>query len=67
MPLVTTKDIIIPAGTAVDAAPHQTRRFTAHGEVLIGFDRDTTSSLTFDIEEAVAAGVIADRQPFDQN
>lgn len=67
MTLVTAKDIVIPAGTEICPAPHQTRRFTEHGEILIGFDRDTTGYLTFDMSEAVAAGVVVDRQPFEVN
>jgi hypothetical protein len=58
---VTTKDIVIPAGTEVDFAPVRTEYFTRHGEALIGFDKDTTGSLRFDWEEAEQLGLIRER------
>lgn len=55
---VTTRDIVIPAGTEVAPAPFSTHHLTPHGEVLIEFDKDSTGSLRFDIEEAESAGAI---------
>ncbi|AGC36209.1 hypothetical protein B7L88_gp079 [Rhizobium phage RHEph10] len=54
----TTKDIVIPAGTEVGLGPVTSRYLTDHGEVIIGFDKDTTGSLRFDLEEALQLGLI---------
>jgi hypothetical protein len=56
--LVTTKDIVIPAGTEVGHGPTKSEYFTPHGEILIGFDKDTTGSLRFDLKEAVQLGLV---------
>ncbi|QIG69065.1 hypothetical protein EVB77_031 [Rhizobium phage RHph_N1_10] len=54
----TTKDIVIPAGTEVGPAPKKSVYFTEHGEIVIGFDKNTTGSLRFDMEEALQLGLI---------
>ncbi|TDW20421.1 hypothetical protein EV128_12551 [Rhizobium azibense] len=54
----TTKEIIIPAGTEVGPGPAKSEYFTEHGEIIIGFDKDTTGHLRFDMEEAVQLGLI---------
>jgi hypothetical protein len=54
----TTRDIVIPAGTEVGIGPVVSRYLTEHGEVIIGFDKDTTGSLRFDMEEAVQLGLV---------
>jgi hypothetical protein len=56
--LVTTRDIVIPAGTEVGLGPRRSEYFTPHGDIVIGFDKDTTGSLRFDLEEALATGLI---------
>jgi hypothetical protein len=56
--LVTTKDIVIPAGTEVGPGPTKSEYFTPHGEVLIEFDKDTTGTLRFDLKEAVQLGLV---------
>ena len=56
--LVTTRDIVIPAGTEVSLGPRRSEYFTPHGDIVIGFDKDTTGSLRFDLEEALATGLI---------
>lgn len=55
---VTAKDIVIPAGTEVGPAPIRTQYLTPHGEVLVGFDKDTTGNLRFDLDEALSLGLI---------
>lgn len=56
--LVTTQDIVIPAGTEVGQGPVKSEYFTPHGEIIIGFDRDTTGSLRFDLDEAQTLGLV---------
>lgn len=56
----TTRDIFIPAGTAVCHAPWSTAYAVPYAEVLIGFDKDTTGSLRVDFEQAKALGLISD-------
>lgn len=56
--LVTTRDIVIPAGTEVGPGPKRSNYFTPHGEIIIGFDRDTTGSLRFDLKEAIQLGLV---------
>ena len=56
--LVTTRDIVIPAGTEVGPGPSKSSYFTPHGEILIGFDKDTTGSLRFDLKEAIQLGLV---------
>ncbi|MBD9511617.1 hypothetical protein IB265_33215 [Ensifer sp. ENS10] len=56
--LVTTRDIVIPAGTEVGPGPHKSEYFTPHGEIIIGFDKDTTGQLRFDLKEAVQLGLV---------
>jgi hypothetical protein len=56
--LVTTRDIVIPAGTEVGPGPSKSVYHTPHGEVVIAFDKDTTGSLRFDLEEAVQLGLV---------
>lgn len=60
MTYVTTKDIVIPAGTEVGLGPTKSEYYVPHGEVLIGFDKDTTGTLRFDLEEARMLGLVAD-------
>lgn len=60
--LVTTKDIVIPAGTEVGVGPCVSTYFTEHGEVTIGFDKDTTGTLRFDMEEAKQLGLVEEIQ-----
>ncbi|MBX4911348.1 hypothetical protein HJA82_28980 [Rhizobium bangladeshense] len=54
----TTRDIVIPAGTEVGLGPKASRYFTEHGDICIGFDKDTTGNLRFDLEEALQIGLI---------
>ncbi len=54
----TTKDIVIPAGTIVAPGPKRSDYYTPHGEIIVGFDKDTVGSLRFDLEEALALGLI---------
>jgi hypothetical protein len=56
--LVTAADIVIPAGTEVGPGPLKSEYFTPHGEIIIGFDKDTTGSLRFDLDEAQALGLV---------
>lgn len=58
MKLVTTREIVIPAGTEVAVGPCVSTYFTEHGEVLIGFDKDRTGTLRFDMEEAKEIGLV---------
>jgi len=62
MTLVTTREIVIPAGTEVGVGPVRTDYFTEHGEVLIGFDKDTTGTLRFDLEETRELGLVKDAE-----
>ena len=55
---VTTKDIVISAGTEVGLGPVRSEYHVPHGEVIIGFDKDTTGSLRFDLEEARMIGLV---------
>lgn len=59
---VTTEDIVIPAGTEVGLGPLKSEYFMPHGEIIIGFDKDTTGSLRFDLEEAQALGLIKEAE-----
>lgn len=54
----TKVDFVIPAGCVVYKAPNKSEYYTEHGEVTISFDKDTTASLRFDLEEALKLGVI---------
>lgn len=58
MKLVTTREIVIPAGTEVAVGPCVSTYFTEHGEVLIDFDKDRTGTLRFDMEEAKEIGLV---------
>lgn len=55
---VTTRDIVIPVGTEVGLGPTATTYYTPHGEVIIGFTKDTTGTLRFDLDEALDTGLI---------
>ncbi|OCP21914.1 MULTISPECIES: hypothetical protein [unclassified Ensifer] len=54
----TTREIVIPAGTEVGPGPRRSEYHTPHGDIVIGFDKDTTGSLRFDLEEAITLGLI---------
>lgn len=60
--LVTTRDIVIPAGTEVGKGPCVSTYFTEHGEVLVGFDKDTTGTLRFDMDEAKQLGLVEESE-----
>lgn len=57
---VTTRDIVIPAGTEVGLGPTASTYYTEHGEIIIGFTKDTTGTLRFDLEEGLVNGVIVE-------
>lgn len=55
---VTTRDIVIPAGTKVDLAPSQTRRIVPFASVLTAVTKDVTSEWTMPFDEALSTGLI---------
>lgn len=55
---VTTRDIVIPAGTELDPAPTKTERFTPHVEAILGVTKDTTAYWTMDLSDAIDAGLV---------
>jgi hypothetical protein len=59
MRYVTTREIIIPAGTEVTREEERTSRYaTPHASVLIEVTSDITAEWMMDFDEAVEAGLI---------
>lgn len=54
----TTRDIVIPAGTEVGPGPAKSEYFMPHGEIIVGFDKNTTGALRFDLDEAIGLGLV---------
>ena len=50
MSKVLLKDIVIPAGTVFDAAPHRTERDDTHYDCTIGLSDNTHGTLTYCID-----------------
>lgn len=61
MAYVTTRDIIIPAGTELTAPPVRSTRWGKDYEALIADGKDNTIYLTADIREALASGLVAEK------
>ena len=47
---VLLKDIVIPAGTVFDTAPHRTERDNSHYDCVIGLSDNTHGTLTYCID-----------------
>jgi hypothetical protein len=59
---VTTQDIVIPAGTELTGAPWRIVRSVPFVDAIIGHGPDTTSIWSIDLQEAVALGLVAERE-----
>jgi hypothetical protein len=58
------KDIVIPAGTEVDAdPPHKRVTGTDHALIIIEVSRDTTAYWSMDLEEAIEEGLVEEVLP----
>jgi hypothetical protein len=55
----TTKDIVIPAGTEVDAdPPHKTQYYSESAVILTAVTNDVTSEWRMDMQEAIDEGLV---------
>lgn len=55
---VTTRDVVIPAGTEFFPPPTASSRWGKDHEAIVGIDRDHTAYLSMDMSEALEAGII---------
>ena len=55
---VTTRDILIPAGTEVTEGPVAISRGVAFASALIAVSKDSTAEWTMPLEEAIDAGLV---------
>lgn len=58
MKKVTLKDIVIPAGTKINATPRHREYPQEHIDIDIGFGKDATGTFTIDLSDAEEAGII---------
>ncbi len=56
---VTTRDIVIPAGTAFRAPPIASSRWGKDYQAVVGIDKDHTAYLTMNMAEALGADFVA--------
>lgn len=61
MTYVTTRDIVIPAGTKVQEAPHRVERATPFVSVLQAASKDSTMEWTMPLDEALELGIIQEQ------
>lgn len=58
---VTARDILIPAGTAVHVnPPHRSNWGVPSANVLTAVTKDSTSEWLMPLDEAIAAGLVAE-------
>lgn len=57
---VTTRDIVIPAGTELAPPPTKSSRWGSDYEAVVGHGRDHTSFWTMNLDEALAIGVVVE-------
>jgi hypothetical protein len=55
---VTTRDIIIPAGTELTPPPTESTRWRKDYEAIVADGRDNVVYLSADVKEALATGLI---------
>jgi hypothetical protein len=55
---VTVSDIVIPAGTELDASPSRIIHFYPHVCAIIAHGKDHISTWNIDLEEAVKLGLV---------
>ena len=75
MKKITTRDIVIPAGSEIISPPSNSTRWGKDHEIIVEVDKDHTGYFTIDLEEAQEAGLvleIPDRpdhvfEPYDAN
>lgn len=60
---VTTRDIVIPAGTLVGQAPDRTTHYTPHGSILVAINKDATADIRFDLDDALQDGLVKEITP----
>lgn len=58
---VTTRDIVIPAGTELGAPPTASTRWGSDHEAVVALDRDHTCYLSMDVAEGLEAGAIEEQ------
>lgn len=56
--IVTTRDIVIPAGTELQDPPIQSTRWGKHLEAVIGVDADRCGYFSIDLHEALESGLV---------
>lgn len=65
-PLVTARDIVIPAGSKLHSPPIASTRWGRDHEVIVGLGRDYTGYLSMDLEDAVESGFACRADDFQQ-
>jgi hypothetical protein len=58
MKYVTTKDIVIPAGTELGRSPSRIVHFVPHVCAVLGHGPDYASTWNMDLEEAIKFGLV---------
>jgi len=59
----TTRDIVIPAGTAIGSPPSKSSRWGHDYEAVVGVGRDHSGYFSMDLDEAIESGLIQPKEP----
>ena len=55
---ITTKDIVIPAGTRIHQPPNASTRWGRDHEAVVHLHTDQAGYLSMDLDEAISLGVV---------
>lgn len=58
---LTTRDIVIPAGTEIGKAPWRVIRAVDFAEAVIGFGKDNCASFTMPLDEMLELGLAVEQ------
>lgn len=59
----TTRDVVIPAGTLIQAPPTKSSRWGSDWEGAVGLDKDHTGYFSLNLKDAADIGLIAEVAP----
>jgi hypothetical protein len=59
----TTRDVVIPAGTLIQAPPTKSSRWGHDWEGVVEIDRDRTGYFSLDLSDAINTGLVTEVSP----
>lgn len=60
---LTTRDLVIPAGTILFPPPTSSSRWRSDYEAPVAVDRDTTAFISMDVAEGIESGLLSEAFP----